>query len=276
MVTAARQLSLPWTEDAPVPVPVARAPVPRDAQPDRSEAVARAARLAERISQILDERVRLTVTDNTSTMVSFRRHSSVVALRVHHMFLEAPEDVVRALAHYAAGSRPRAGAVIDSWVRRNEERVRQARAERQARGLVPGGLHHDLQSIFRALNRAHFGGAIEARIGWGREPPDRRRRSIKMGTYFHDSHVIRLHPALDRPEVPDFFVRFIVFHEMLHQAVPPVTAGGRRLAHPPEFRQRERAYPDYARAIAWERRHLPLLLGRRPRRQPFDPEDPLG
>lgn len=269
---AARQLSLPWSQDLPRAAPV-EAPAP---DTRRTQLLLRAARLADRVSAILDEHVRLTVTDNTSTMVSFRRSRSVVSLRVHHMFLEAPDDVVRALAAYAAGSRPRAGAVIDGFVRRNEERVRRARAERQVRGLVSGGNHHDLLAMYRELNATCFGGAIDARIGWGREPPARRRHSIKMGTYFHDARVIRVHPALDRPDVPDFFVRFIVFHEMLHQAVPPVAAGDRRLSHPPEFRRRERAYPEYARAIAWERRNLGLLLGRRPRRQPFDPEDPLG
>jgi hypothetical protein len=284
MPSAARQLTLPWSEavasPAAVPVaPAAQAPerVPaRSRRAERGDLLERAARLADRLSTMLNEHVHLAVTDNTSTMVSFRRSRQVVAFRVHHMFLEAPPEVVRALADYAAGARPRAGAVIDGFVRSNEERVRAARAERQGRGLVAGGTCHDLSALYAELNATFFGGAIEARIGWGREPPARRRRSIKMGTYFHDARVIRVHPALDRPEVPDFFVRFIVFHEMLHQAVPPVTRGGRRLAHPPEFRERERSYPGYARALAWERRHLALLLGRKPRLRPFDPEDPLA
>ena len=35
---------------------------------------------------------------------------------------------------------------------------------------------------------------------------------------------------------------------------------GRRIVHGSEFRRRERAYPDHARARAWEDRHLGLLL----------------
>jgi hypothetical protein len=63
---------------------------------------------------------------------------------------------------------------------------------------------------------------------------------------------------------------------MLHQAVPPQLQGGRRISHSAEFRRREQAYPDYDRAIAWERENLALLLGgaRPPFR--FDPDDPLA
>jgi hypothetical protein len=35
---------------------------------------------------------------------------------------------------------------------------------------------------------------------------------------------------------------------------------GRRVVHGLDFRRRERAYPDYARAKAWEDRNLSLLL----------------
>ena len=237
-----------------------------------------AAQLADRLSLLLAERVRLTITDNTSTMVSFRRTRGHIAFRVHQMFLDAPPAVVDALADYAARGKRSAGSVIDAFVCANEDRVRRSRVERQVRGLDPFGRVHDLQAIFDDLNERWFGGRIDARIGWGREAPVRRRRSIKMGTYFHDARVIKIHPSLDREVVPAFFVAFVVFHEMLHQAEPPRMIGGRRVAHPPEFRRLEQAYPDYQRAIAWERGHLHLLLGEKlPRRAVvFDPDDPLA
>lgn len=249
----------------------------KEAGGERARLIERASRLADRLSLLLSERVRLTVTDNTSTMVSFRRSAGLVSFRVHQMFLDAPSEVVQALADYASRGRRAAGSVIDDFVRANEDRIRRSRVERQMRSLDPLGRFHDLQAYFDDLNRTCFGGRIAARIGWGREAPARRRRSIKMGTYYHDAKIIRIHPALDRPEVPAWFVRFVIFHEMLHQAMPPRTIGGRRVAHTPEFRIAEQAYPDYDRAIAWEREHLSLLLGARSRRMPhFDPDDPLA
>jgi hypothetical protein len=222
-----------------------------------------ASRLCDALASLLAEGVRLVVHDNRSTMVSYRR-GAVVEYRVHHMFLDAPPDVVRALADFAAsrgvaGRRRAAGDRIDAYVRSHRARIA---APRPAR-LVAQGSTHDLQAIFDRLNATWFGGRIEARIGWGAVQGRRRRRTIKTGVYVQDARLIRIHRALDRPEVPEMYVAMVVFHEMLHQAVPAVERDGRRVVHGPEFRRLERAYPDYARARAWEEGHLHLLLAPR-------------
>lgn len=221
-----------------------------------------ASRLADALADLLAEPVRLTIHDNRSTMVSFRRNRGEVHYRVHHMFLDAPGDVVRALAAFAGsfrggGARRRdAGTRIDAFVRRNRARIAVPRADL----LVSRGRVHDLQAIYDRLNAEHFEGRIEARIGWGPVRGGRRRRTVKTGVYVQDARLIRIHPTLDRPEVPAFYVEAVVFHEMLHQAVPAREVGGRRIVHGPEFRRRERAYPDHARAKSWEEKNLPLLL----------------
>jgi hypothetical protein len=228
----------------------------------REAKLSAASRLADSLSGILAERVRLTVHDNRSTMVSFRRGTGGIHYRLHHMFLDAPGDIVRALAAFAgpargaAGRRREAGSRIDAFVRHNRARIAVPRADR----LQPQGRAHDLQSIFDRLNASHFRDAIEARIGWGPVRGGRRRRTVKTGVYVQDARIIRIHPTLDRPEVPEFYVAMVVFHEMLHQAIPAVERGGRRVVHGEEFRRRERAYPEFARAKAWEERNLALLL----------------
>jgi hypothetical protein len=229
----------------------------------REVRVAAARLLADALAGILLEPVRLTVHDNRSTMISFRRRPGSVHYRVHHLFLDAPEEVVRALAAFvgsprARGARRDAGRRIDDWIRTNRSRIAEPRPAR----LEPLGRHHDLQAIFDGLNAEHFGGEVEARIGWGAWRGRGRRRTIKTGVYLHDARVIRIHPALDRPDVPAFYVRAVVFHEMLHQVVPVEEAAGRRVVHGPEFRRRERAHLDHARARAWEEGNLHVLLGR--------------
>ncbi|HYG66845.1 MAG TPA: hypothetical protein VD838_04270, partial [Anaeromyxobacteraceae bacterium] len=230
----------------------------------RKEArVAAARKLADDLSSFLTERVRLTIHDNRSTMVSFRRRTGEVHYRVHHMFLDAPGDVIRALATFAGpargadGVRRRdAGERIDAYVRAHRARIGAPRYDR----LEPRGRVHDLQAIYDRLNADQFGGAIEARIGWGPVRGGRRRRSIKTGVYVQDARVIRIHPALDRREVPEFYVAAVVFHEMLHQAVPAREVNGRRIVHGADFRRRERAYVDHERAKRWEEANLRLLL----------------
>jgi hypothetical protein len=228
----------------------------------REANVSSATALATTLSGLLAERVRLTVHDNRSTMVSFRRNRAEVHYRVHHMFLDAPGEIVTALAAFAgavrgsSARRREAGSRIDAFVRRNRARIAVPRADR----LEPRGRVHDLAAIYDRLNAEHFEGRIEARIGWGAVRGGRRRRTVKTGVYVQDARLIRIHPTLDRPEVPEFYVAAVVFHEMLHQAVPAREVGGRRIVHGADFRRRERAYPDHTRAKAWEERNLSLLL----------------
>jgi len=248
---------------------------PDPAEAERLLRRARAHAIADALARLVGEDVQLTLTDNTSTMVSFRRRGGLLYLRLHHIFLDAPREVLHALAQYVGGRRD-AGRAIDAFVKANLACIQRIREERHRVGLQPKGLFHDLQEIFDELNRRYFDSRIEAKIGWGRGGPRRRTRSIRMGVYLHDSRVIRVHPALDRPDVPRFFVRFVVFHEMLHQAYPPRVVDGRRLTHTPEFRAAEMAYPDYERAIAWERANIHRLLQAPGRRWTFDLDDPLA
>ena len=39
-----------------------------------------------------------------------------------------------------------------------------------------------------------------------------------MGSYSVEDRLIRIHPTLDRPDVPRYYVAWIVYHEMLHQS----------------------------------------------------------
>ncbi|MBN9682567.1 MULTISPECIES: hypothetical protein [unclassified Corallococcus] len=232
---------------------------PRVLTASREELWSRAESLAWRLSANLGMPVRLAVTDNRSTMVSFRRGSQVLQLRLHHMFLDAPEVIVRAVADYAGRGHRAAGALLDEYIRGQQPLIRQLRRESDAE-LNPLGRCFDLRALYNGVNEAYFGNAIQARIGWGRMPPRRRRKSIRLGVYDHQTREIRIHPALDKPDVPAFFVEFIVFHEMLHQLFPSSNRTGRRVHHPRAFRERERTYPHYAAALRWERENLGALL----------------
>jgi hypothetical protein len=220
--------------------------------------------LERRLRARLRADVLVEVHDNTHTMVTFERVRQGWRLRVHHMFLAAPEDVVTALAEFVRSADARSSAALDQFIERNKafiRRVSPAQLRRRLR-LEPVGRHHDLSVIFAALNRRYFAGRIAATITFGPAPRSRRpRKSIKMGSYSADSRVIRIHPALDQPKVPRYFVEWIVFHEMLHHVYRARRGDdGRRCVHPPEFVEHERRFHDFHRAQAWENENLDLLL----------------
>jgi hypothetical protein len=211
--------------------------------------------------------VTLDIHDNTHTMVTYQRRRGAWLLRLHHMFLAAPDEVIAALADYVQRGDVESSSTLDRYIEENKAYIRRippAELRRRLR-IVPRGQHHDLEGIFRTLNTRYFSGRVNATITYGPAPRIRGpRKSIKMGSYSADSRVIRIHPVLDRPEVPRFFVEWIVFHEMLHHVHrAKKLEDGRRCVHTPEFLAHERTFHAFERAQAWEEQNLELLLSAR-------------
>lgn len=214
--------------------------------------------------------LRLQITDNIHTMLSFGRRPDHLVVRMHHMFLHAPPSVRDALARYIRDSDPEASRALSRYIRRNQGLVRRPPpAQRRSRiALRPRGRHHDLRLLLDELLQAH-GRRLRRRrpiaedlaITWGPAPRTRLpRRSIKLGSYSADTCLIRIHPALDQRSVPRFFVSWIVFHELLHHVHGVPGQGGQRRIHSAAFRADERRHPDFERALAWERANLERLL----------------
>ncbi|MDX2023173.1 MAG: hypothetical protein SF187_23265 [Deltaproteobacteria bacterium] len=203
----------------------------------------------------------LKLTDNRYTMITVRRQADGYGVRVHRMFAASDSRTVRHLARYIVHNDPRASAALGDFIRDNDDIIKDQPRQRRPLRVRTQGKIHNLQSIFDTLNRNHFAGAIKARITWGSAPKRLgRRRSIKMGSYSVEDRVIRIHPALDRADVPEYFVAWIVFHEMLHDKHGAVEKDGRRCYHTKAFMDEERSFVDYERAAAWEKAHIQSLL----------------
>jgi hypothetical protein len=201
--------------------------------------------------------------------------AELVELRLHALFDEAPPELHDAVASWVrSGARARrACKEIDLWIRDGLERLPApvARPER----LRVRGSAHDLAALAEELRVEHFAAEFEAParlppITWGRGSAGRARRSLRLGSCNPDGRLVRIHPVLDQPGVPRFFVRFVLHHELLHALIPPRKASdGRWIHHGPDFRARERAYPDYERARCWEDEHMGRLLRSARRGLPF-------
>lgn len=198
----------------------------------------------------------LTITDNARCLVRMSHgvRNGARSLRLHHMFLQAPSGVVRALGDWLVQPRRKAsGEKVDAFLRAHAHLVRKPPTRVQV--VRTRGQVHDLEQLAAEVNATHFDGAIGSRITWGRRSSSRkRRRTMRFGSYHYQGDVIRIHPALDQAFVPDWVVRFVIFHEMLH-AYLGIRRGdnGRREYHGAEFKAMEVSHPDYERVRAWER-----------------------
>lgn len=220
--------------------------------------------LARRLRSRLLAPVLLELTDNTYTMISFTRRSGAYRLRLHRMFLRADEEVLVSLVRYIQGDDRRASAHLDRFIQSNRRHIREVTPQqRQGRlRLRAAGKVHDLGRLLQHVRDEFFGEAADGvAIAWAPAPRvSLPRRSIKLGSYSADTQIIRIHPALDQPLVPEFFVKWIIHHELLHHVFREDLKARRGQVHTPEFCRLERQYPHYAEAILWERRNLDLLL----------------
>lgn len=203
----------------------------------------------------------LRLTENRYTMITVRRKAGGYGVRIHRMFATSDSRTVRHLARYIVHNDPRASAALGDFIRDNDVGISDKPRLRRPLRLRTQGKVHNLQKIFDGLNASHLNGQIRAKITWGTAPKrEGRRRSIKMGSYAVEDRIIRIHPALDSAAVPEYFVEWIVFHEMLHDKHGAVQKDGRRCYHTKAFTAEERSFVDYERAAAWEKAHIQSLL----------------
>jgi hypothetical protein len=180
-------------------------------------------------------------------LVSVRFDAAGAArVRLSRAFLAAPDEVVTALGQYLAKRSRAAWQAVGRYV----ATLTPVPPPPPTAKLPTRGEVYDLALIRDRVNQIHFNGRLDCRIGWGRAGRSRRRartRTIRYGSYNKAQNLVRIHPVLDDARVPPEFVEYIVFHEMLHAAVPSEKGGNRWNHHPPTYRMLERAFPDHAR-----------------------------
>lgn len=188
-------------------------------------------------------------------------------VRLHRVFADAPTEIRADLASWIRVGRRarRAGRDLGAWTERAI--ADQPAAPRRRVTLQPVGDVHDLARLSHGLLGAEFTGEFgderpTPEVTWGRRGKSRARGRLQLGSFQPEGNLVRIHPVLDQRAVPAWLVRYVLFHEHLHAALPSETdpATGRTSHHGRRFRERERAYSDYARALLWERQHLGRLL----------------
>jgi predicted metal-dependent hydrolase len=120
---------------------------------------------------------------------------------------------------------------------------------------VPENTHHHLESLAADIHRTYFADLAPLAVRWGQQITRKRRRSIRLGSYNHLTAEIRIHPLLNAPNIPAFFVQSVIHHEYLHHILGA--------NHNRRFQVQERKFRYYRESQEWIRRYLFILLGRR-------------
>ncbi len=225
------------------------------------------------LSRELGLEVQVVYTRARRSVLKVEPHGSRRTVRMNSFFAAAPIEIQYAVVAWVRSGRRarRQLALLDTWIESQIELL-EKQAPRKVR-TVSAGRVHDLERLARELRESEFAGQFAAesgteselatwpRLTWGRAPRSRSRRTLRLGSYDYWSGLVRMHPVLDQVSVPESFVRYVLFHELLHAALPAERgARGRRIFHSGEFRRRETEYSGTKAALAWEKQHLQELL----------------
>lgn len=184
---------------------------------------------------------------------TIRLRSGRVYVRLSDICKGSPPEVLRALA-FVLVARLLGKRIPDVHKRVYQdfsvtpEVMRSSDLARRRRGrkLISSaqGEAYNLDQMFAKLNRRYFDKElVKPTITWSQ----RRTRNI-MGHHDRVYDTITISKTLDSIDVPERFVEYILYHEMLHIKHPARLIEGRRYYHTTAFRLDERRFPHYEEA----------------------------
>ena len=187
---------------------------------------------------------------------TIRVRSGRVYIRLSDIFRSAPFEVIQALAfllvaRLLARKAPPAHERVYRKYAFTPQVLRASDIARQKRGrkviTSAKGKVYDLTELFQRLNRRYFDGEIKTPVlTWSK-----RRAKRILGHHDAVHNTITISKTLDSREVPEWFVEYILYHEMLHIKHPAKLINGRRYYHTPAFRSEEQRFPRYEASQEW-------------------------
>lgn len=215
-------------------------------------------RLRRYLKKYSARKVSLTLTDNKKAIIkASHSEGGIVNLTLNGMFLDAPSSVLRALARFLKKPDTKRKRNVSKLFHESGLNITKKVKHKKSALLRHQGKYFNLKDIYDKINRRYFKNKVKAFITWGGEDSKKRRYSISFGSYNWDSRIIRIHKALDRCSVPQYFIEYIIYHEMLHVYIGLKRDGrGRRKAHNKEFREKEKDFFHFDKAVKWEKKNL--------------------
>ncbi len=189
----------------------------------------------------------LKINNNSSVVIGARRKDGFLSISLHHIFLYAKEKILEAVADFIKNPRSRP-EILKDFIKNNHLTIR----KKICRPDKARGKCYNLTECIERLNKKYFENKIDAKIGWGRQSR-KGARKIALGSCKIKSAEITINPLLDNPHIPEYFLEFIVYHEMLHIFLGFEEKNGRKYAHTSVFRDYEKRFEEYEKAKEFEK-----------------------
>lgn len=200
------------------------------------------------------------INNNRSTMLSVRWEPDRTLVSMHSMFLHAPQNVMNDLACYFKREDKAISQAIRAFIEKGYKELDLTHTVNTSK-LEVEGLVYNLKVIYQALNEEYFDGRLKLFITWFGKRVQKNRSRINFGLYYDPVKLIKINRIMDSSYFPDYVVKFIVYHEMLHHVCPPYyDERGMHRIHSKEFKALEKKFHEYTAAQAWIKENTASLF----------------
>ena len=122
------------------------------------------------------------------------------------------------------------------------------------------GNKFDLKEIYTRINTSYFDNKIKAYLRWGIPGSTTSYQTVRRSKDGSCWNLITIADIYNHTVIPQFAIESVMFHEMLHIAIPPYRRNGKNVIHGKEFKAAEKLFPHFERWREWENDELKLIL----------------
>lgn len=197
------------------------------------------------------KKLKLRINNNRTTMLSVKWEPRCTKVSLHRMFLNAPPTIMDSLACYIRSHKKPMARELKAYIEDNVKKLDYSYLLDQNQLHVVGEVHH-LKKLYDKVNKKYFNSEIDLLITWYGNRRSQSRSRIIFGQYMEQMRLIKIHRLLDDADVPEFMVRFVIYHEICHHVCPTyVDEEGITRIHNRAFKERERLFKEFPLVQQW-------------------------
>lgn len=212
------------------------------------------------------KKVKLKINDNTSTMLSVKWEPDCTKVSLHRLFLSAPNNIMEALACHIRHENSDVAPMVKAFIEDRLKLIDYSDSVDKDK-LITKGSVYDLLHMYKKINRDYFHREMDLKITWYGTPICKNQSRLTFGLYYQPLRLIKINKMMDKkkrsgdPLFPEFFVEYVIYHEMLHHRCPAYyDALGKHRVHTREFKAEEKKFKYFKEATEWLRVNSPKLF----------------
>jgi hypothetical protein len=122
------------------------------------------------------------------------------------------------------------------------------------------GARFDLAEVYENVNKRYFNGLVSTFVKWGTPKSTTSFQTYRKDREGNRHSIITISGVYNHPDVPEYAIESVLFHEMLHIKIPPLKKNGRNVIHGRDFKREEKAFPLYRQWRQWEKTAMPGII----------------